>query len=405
MADGLADGQADGLTAVPSGAPELGPGRLIGRLRGAAPGPTLIVVGGLHGNEPAGTGAAERVLARLEAEKIPLRGELVALRGNLRALRQGRRFLRRDLNRQWSDEQLAAAARAPVRADDPEAFEQEELRAALDEAMAEARGEAFFIDLHTTSADGIPFLVVGDTVRHLALVRHFPLPVILGLEEQIDGGLAEYMAARGCTTMVVEGGQHQSPAAAANLEAVLWLALAAVGLVARAALGSERDRAWDLLDRARRDLPRVTEVISRHAILPEHEFRMEPGFANIQRTRTGQLLARDRHGEIRAPFTGLVLLPLYQAQGDDGFFLGRAVPLWHRQVSTVARRLRLDALLPLLPGIRRHPAGRDHLHVDLRAAGRYPRLFYFFGYRKLLPSDPAASHVVLIRRPDRRRRG
>src|SRR5262249_34240605 len=161
---------------------------------------------------------------RLAADNLPSAGELIALRGNVRALGQGCRYIGRDLNRQWLPAQVADVLSA-ADADDAEALEQRELRAALEEAIAGARGQLYFIDLHTPSAEGIPFVVVGDTVRHLALVRHFPLPVILGLEEQIDGGLAEYMAARGCMTMVVEGGQHQSPAAAANLEALLWLAL------------------------------------------------------------------------------------------------------------------------------------------------------------------------------------
>ncbi len=39
---------------------------------------------------------------------------------------------------------------------------------------------------------------------------------------------------------------------------------------------------------------------------------MEPGFRNIDRARKGQLLARDRSGEIRAPADGMVILPLYQ---------------------------------------------------------------------------------------------
>ena len=50
---------------------------------------------------------------------------------------------------------------------------------------------------------------------------------------------------------------------------------------------------------------------------------MEPGFANIQSIAAGTLLARDRGGEIRAHEDCLVVMPLYQGQGDDGFFLGR----------------------------------------------------------------------------------
>ena len=53
---------------------------------------------------------------------------------------------------------------------------------------------------------------------------------------------------------------------------------------------------------------------------------MEPGFANLAPARAGQLLARDRGGEIRAPHDGVVILPLYQALGSDGYFWGRAHP-------------------------------------------------------------------------------
>jgi hypothetical protein len=45
----------------------------------------------------------------------------------------------------------------------------------------------------------------------------------------------------------------------------------------------------------------------RHEVKPDHEFKMEPGIANIHATAGGTLLARDRNGEIRAPFDGLVL--------------------------------------------------------------------------------------------------
>jgi len=69
----------------------------------------------------------------------------------------------------------------------------------------------------------------------------------------------------------------------------------------------------------------MIEVALRHPVRPEHAFRMEPGFANIQRTPAGTVLARDRTGDICAPFDGIVLLPLYQPDGSDGFFYGRTL--------------------------------------------------------------------------------
>lgn len=365
--------------------------RLIGRVRGRAPGPMLIIVGGVHGNEPAGVRAAEKVLARLAAERVELIGDLVALTGNLRALRLGRRYQVRDLNRQWSMRALSAAGTGAT--DDAEELEQRELRAALDEAIASARGPLFFIDLHTTSAAGLPFAMVGDTLRHRAFARHFPLPLILGLEEQIDGVLAEYMTERGCVTLACEGGQHQSPESVHHLEALLWLALAAAGLCPRSALPGH-DAAWVHLDRARAGLPRVIEVLARHPVTAEDKFVMEPGFANIGRVQTGQLLARDCRGDIRAPSNGLVLLPLYQALGEDGFFLGRAIRGREETAALLARRLRLDALLPLLPGVQMTPAG---LGLDARVAERYPMaLFRLFGFRRVVRG--ARGEVTLRRR-------
>jgi succinylglutamate desuccinylase len=282
---------------------------------GAAAGPTLVAVGGVHGNEPAGVRACQAVLAR--AADLPLAGELVALAGNLGALRLGRRYLARDLNRLWSARALNDAA-AP---DDAEARERAELRAQLDAAVARARGPVFFIDLHTTSAPGIPFLLGGASEQHRAFAQSFPLPGLFGFEPHLEGVLTDYLTARGCTTLACEGGQHESAEAAAHLEAFLWVALAAAGLCAPAVLPGH-DAARAHLERARAGLPQTIEVIARQ---PATEgFVMEPGFANIAPVAAGQLLARDRRGPIHAASDGLVLMPLYQPLGSDGFFFGRA---------------------------------------------------------------------------------
>ena len=51
----------------------------------------VVCVCGIHGNEPAGLRAAERVLADLERRGAALRGDFVAIAGNLGALAAGRR--------------------------------------------------------------------------------------------------------------------------------------------------------------------------------------------------------------------------------------------------------------------------------------------------------------------------
>lgn len=331
------------------------PPRIIAALRGADPGPTLIVVGGLHGNEPEGITAARAALASLSPGA--LRGEVVALVGNRRAVAAGRRHVGRDLNRMWTADQVATARAAVARAgasgpelpvpvepsrspppelsdspalrgarelresfDPPEVHELVELAGAIDAAISLARGPVHVVDLHTTSAPGFPFAVVGPSPLHRRFAEAFPLPGIVGLEALLPGVLTRYLGEHGCITLAIEGGQHATTAAADNLAAVLTIALEAAGIV-RAMPGAAAARAH--LTRVRGELPATIEVIQRQPVRPEHGFRMEPGFANIQRTAAGTLLARDRTGEIRAPFDGVLLLPLYQPDGSDGFFYGR----------------------------------------------------------------------------------
>ena len=117
-------------------------------------------------------------------------------------------------------------------------------------------------------------------------------------------------------------GDLRTPAlgAVAWLTAVVRVALHQAGLAHEPRL----DEARDLLSRARGDLPRKIRVEHRHAVDPGRSFKMAPGFANIHAVSAGTLLAHDGDREVRAARDGLVLLPLYQPQGADGFFFGQA---------------------------------------------------------------------------------
>ncbi|MFO0565617.1 MAG: succinylglutamate desuccinylase/aspartoacylase family protein [Polyangiaceae bacterium] len=299
--------------------------REVNRITGTEAGPTLIIVGAMHGNEPAGIEAARIVLSRLRHDATPVRGEVVALVGNLRALAARRRYLACDLNRQFTEERVRAARQAVARADaeiDAELHETVELADALDAVLKRATGPVYALDLHTTSADGTPFGVVGPTASHREFASHFALPCLVGLEAELPGVLTGYLGQRGVVTFAVEGGQHDSARARDQLVAAIYVGLTAAGVVAETDLpdiGAQNA----ILSAARGDLPRLIEVLSRHAVTPEHGFAMEPGFSTIHPTRAGTLIARDKRGEIRAPADCLVLLPLYQAQGSDGFFVGR----------------------------------------------------------------------------------
>ena len=356
---------------------------VIGSFRGSNPGPTLIIVGSTHGNEPAGIIAARQVVSRLEKLcHLLLRGEVVFLSGNTRARARGLRYIDSDLNRHWTDRNLPAnqpgVRRAPACSED---LEQRELLDVLGPVLARAQGEIYFLDLHTTSADGVPFATVGDTLRNREFALCFPVTIMLGIEEQLDGTLLEYVNNLGAITMGFEAGQHTCRSSIEHAEAIIWIALAATRCLRREDM-PELDRYRARLERASGGA-RIVEIRYRHPVMPDDGFEMEPGFVNFQTVRRGQLLAREYRGPVRARETGLIIMPRYQALGDDGFFLGREVrPFWLK-VSKALRRLNIGDYVHLLPGVERHGEKSDTLIVNTRIARLFPlQIFHLLGFRK-----------------------
>jgi len=359
------------------------PTRVLGRVRGPRPGPTLLAIGGMHGNEPAGVLGLQGVVASLGRYREGLAGELVALSGNRGALGEGRRFLRADLNRIWTRERVRRLQENGGGAElADEAAEQLELLRALQAVAAEARGPLYVLDLHTTSATSGPWGTVEDTLRNREFAMNFPVPIVLGLEEQVDGTLLEFFARMGHVSLTFEGGRHDDPCAVERSADAVWIGLSAAGILGGEEVPEVR-RARERLARETREHPRVLEMRYRHGIGPDDGFRMRPGYVNLQPVRAGEVVGRDRRGEVQAPESGRLLMPLYQEQGEDGFFVVREFrPFWLR-VSAMARRLGLGRFVHWLPGIRRASPESDILVVDRRVARWFALdILHLLGYRK-----------------------
>jgi hypothetical protein len=122
---------------------------------------------------------------------------------------------------------------------------------------------------------------------------------------------------------------------------------------------------------------------------------MDPGFRNFRRVAKGQRLGQDARGPVTAPLGGLLFLPLYQKQGDDGFFIVRAVrPMW----LTVSRWLRqggADRLATWIPGVIAHPDRDDAVVLARWATNRgVLGLLHLFGFNAL----HEGGRTVMIRR-------
>lgn len=354
---------------------------LLGAFVGDSDGPTLIAIGSLHGNEPAGTLALEEVAAWIEGLSDRLRGRVFLISGNIRALKQRVRFIDEDLNRAWTAPNVSSVG-APCLVASIEGSEMTELERLLDGILITARSEVYVIDLHSTSAAGPPFATMGDTLRNRRFASRFPVRTLLGIEEQLDGTLLEYLNNIGAVTLGFEGGQHDSFKTFENHIAFAKLALVNSGILSTEDLLDQKHLEQRLAAGLKRS--HFYEIIHREAINAEDEFRMRPGFTNFDPVKKGEPLAQNKAGEIAAPKSGVILMPLYQRLGDDGFFIGRRIATFWLYVSEVLRRLKLQEIVHWLPGVTRTVEDPSRLVINTHIARLFPlQIFHLLGFRKI----------------------
>ena len=359
---------------------QINPGdHLIAAFSGRTSGPTLIVVAGIHGNESGGVSALLNVSKKLnDLDTTKLNGRVYFLAGNTRALALGVRFIDTDLNRSWTPKNLSSAGSSGF-LQTSEGSEISELSEIIDGILVTAKEEVYVVDLHSTSASGEPFATVGDTLRNRQFAQKFPVSIILGIEEQLDGTMLEYLNNAGAVTLGFEGGQHYSSETLANHEDLVWRALNNTGILPFADSSPEGASRTETTN----DTGKIYEIRYRHAITVADEFEMHPGFNNFDPILRGQILARDHRGPVTARESGVILMPLYQKLGEDGFFIGRRVASFWLILSAFLRRMGVQNLVSILPGVRRDLDDPETLVVDTGVARIFPlQIFHLLGFRR-----------------------
>ena len=356
--------------------------RVIGRWGDSVTGPLVIAIAGLHGNEPAGVTSAWRVLGKLAEYSPAFSGRLLILAGNLPALAHGHRFVDEDLNRIWFPERLREEDFRIHPPGTVEEAEQREMLHEINRVLDGFNGTAYFLDLHTTSASGAPFSVLADTLSNRELAERLPGTMVLGLEEHLDGTLLNYVNDLGHVAIGFEGGEHDSPDSLEAQELAVWETLVLAGCVRHWEVPG-LDLLIETVEARAKGTPRVVEIRHRHHVVPDDDFEMKAGFRNLQPIGHGQVLARDRNGEILATEDGRILMPLYQSQGSDGFFIVREVRSFWLALAVWMRRFRLDRLLPLMPGVAPHPGAADSFVINNRVARWFVvEVCHLLGFRR-----------------------
>jgi len=304
--------------------------RIIDRYVGEAPGPLLICIGGIHGNETAGILAIKEVFRLLVIEKdfnpgFRYKGSFVGLYGNLPAIEKGQRFITRDLNRMLLPEELERIHSTPEHLWTPEDRECIEIINIIEEEKRRYQPSASLIlDLHTTTADGGIFTIAAEDKMSGTLAKGLHAPVIMGFEEKLKGTTLSFFnhPEQDAFCIVFEAGQHDDPESVYRTAAAIVNCMRTIGAVDSRDVDHRHD---GMLIRMSAGLPKVTRLIYHYRIAPQEQFIMNPGYKNFQPLKAGEVIAQNEKGPVTSPVDGLILMPKYQALGDDGFFIVEVV--------------------------------------------------------------------------------
>ncbi len=295
--------------------------RIIGSIEGDESGPTVVILAGMHGNEPAGVEATANVINRLQGIYPEIRGRLIGLRANIRALEREVRYIDEDMNRIWFPSILEHIRESPEEAlESSERIEVKRLLYILDDIASRSDQPVIFADIHTFSAEGWMFTITSSEPRQRELLSRLHVPMVFGIEKSLRGTALGHYQKQGFISFGLEGGQHHDKMTEYNTTASLMLLLQAVNCIEEQYVDVIEEYQQHLQSHTRY-LPVETELVYQHIIEPGDEFRMRPGYKNFQPIKKGEWLATDREGKIFAGCDGYILMPLYQRQGNDGFFI------------------------------------------------------------------------------------
>jgi predicted deacylase len=267
------------------------------------PGPTLLVTGGVHGNEHCGPKAIRQVVAEIASGALQLkRGKLIAVPVvNHLAYERNVRFVDENLNRIF------------MHHDHPKTHEQRvanEILPLIDECN-------FFLDLHSVHAlDAPPFCFIdNDKPEHQAFVKAMGLEYILTGWGRLYAGAGlnqpastDYAQSRGKIAACVECGGHDDASSPDVARACILRALRHLGMT----------------DGGEAPLRPATLVEFSSVVIKERDGHLARAWRDLDPIRPGDVIAEYEDGQkVVADRSGFILLPFADAtQGAEWFYIG-----------------------------------------------------------------------------------
>lgn len=268
-------------------------------------GPSILILGAIHGNEKCGSRAAMKVVKQLEDKELKLLSGSVTFVPicNQKAYDADKRYIDLNLNRVMKQH------------DKPEAYE-EHLANAL---VPMIQSHDFTLDLHSIHSEGSSFAFLDFPNKDAASVCS-----VLGVgtiitgwpdmysddEEDLTTLSCAHLAGKASVT--VECGQHYDPNSDKVAEAAILNTLKCFGMI-------EGDVVKD---------DNCKFVQAKHRIVKTANGILGDGTVNtikhMNPVKKGEKIAEFDNGDIvKSPEDGVILIPYVEAQiGDEWFYIG-----------------------------------------------------------------------------------
>ncbi len=296
---------------------------VIGEIDGKKEGPRIIAIAGLHGNEPTGVRALEDLMEIIRPYEDQVNGSLLALKGNIEALKLNKRYIDEDMNRLWRTSILDKIRR--TKRENLLSNERKMIKDLLDIMdpliLNHDRPDKIILaDLHTFSGQRGMFTITKRDEDHIKLLSQLRMPLIYGIEHTLHGTTMDFADEWNHIGFAFESGSHGTEESHKNAVAGMLVLLVSSGYLSASTI-LDYSQYYDFLMEQVAHLPKHVKFIYKHIIEEGDDFKMRPGFRNFDRVEVGDWLANDNSGKIKAQARGYLLMPLYQEQGNDGFFV------------------------------------------------------------------------------------
>ena len=366
--------------------------RIIGRYDGEPNGPLLVFIAGIHGNETAGVHALKEVFEILESKKPVIHGAIIGLSGNIRALDKEVRYIDKDLNRLWFSDETELEIK--------EYREREELREVLNtELLSRNPKDVFFFDLHSTSSESSPYIMMSDTLRNRELGRVVGLPIMLGLLEHLTGMLIDVTSRSGFPTLLFQGGGNAQEKTLIHHKGFISKLLTAKCKLDVSSFPELMTPMSALNGLAPiNEEHEFLEIAYTYKIQKNENFEMRYGYTNFQFIKKNEIVAQSNRGEIKAPFGGRVFMPRYQELGAEGFYVVKRIAAFWIKFSRKFRLFKYHHRLHWLLGVYKIESNPLTFKIDQQVTFLWSlEVFHLLGYIKVRQDGP---YLYMARRED-----